>query len=173
MDYINRYRIIIVILIISSSVKVCAQTDTILSYLSLDNQKDSVYIGYHDCGSLKEAGCYRLGANIRIEVDTGIDVLPEYVEINKDSIYVRVGKWKKFYQNGILEWEGAYYPGYIISIFKDVDSLINVEAYFTQINYVKEGEWLYYSEKGELMEVEYYEKGNRLNTLTKRNLRKD
>jgi antitoxin component YwqK of YwqJK toxin-antitoxin module len=96
----------------------------------------------------------------------------------------RIGEWY-FYKNGKMEIKGSYYPDYLY--FETMDGgtpfLVTKDGTFAEeiyckqvinsyfenkepVLYIKDGKWEYYSETGDLIKKEIYDKGRLLQSKT-------
>ena len=86
--------------------------------------------------------------------------MPADVKINPYE-YVKVGHWRYFHDNGMLESSGEHYPLHFEKREKGVmDFGMGMEdvEHITSLN-AKHGEWCYWDELGRILKKEWYKKG--------------
>ena len=119
------------------------------------------YYEYYPSGKLKVEGVY-----LRLDSISCINCYNPFTEklSSKSNInLMRVGEWKEFYENGSVKARGYY---------KNVHEVHRVDWPMpygessnglvpggVEVIYLKEGYWLYYNEKGNVVQEEFYFQG--------------
>jgi antitoxin component YwqK of YwqJK toxin-antitoxin module len=127
---------------------------------SVTNHHKSHYCGAYieyfdnDSNTVKVQGEYKLNDSLEIDLSY----------LNKSNIEqglissVRYGKWTEYFENGNLKAHGMYYP----LLVYEIDSVYIDNVFVTARRipvFLKDGNWIYYDESGNVLKKEYYEKG--------------
>jgi len=140
------------------------KVQSLIDYVPFQNRScyNGLYKEFYKSGKTKLDGNYQFLDSL--ECVNCFDV------VTKNKIYkaelnpsIKVGTWKEYWDNGQLKSSGQYYKGVHQTNYS---SLPNPKSYgvFTPggltDEYLKDGEWKHYNEKGELISIEFYLKGS-------------
>jgi antitoxin component YwqK of YwqJK toxin-antitoxin module len=128
----------------------------------------SLYSGtwaeYYENGQVKDSGSFGL---LKAKKDTSIHFNRTYSS-SIDTVLrygfvwsIKTGNWVEYYENGKTKSIGKYYPasisGEVTDTLQDENGNLKVVRCDNPI-YLKDSTWKYYSESGELIREEFYDK---------------
>lgn len=133
---------------------------TTKGYLSIDY--------WVETGKISDLGTYEITKKVpKLEIyDSikGITYTSKFCRSDQPC-YIRAGIWKQYHKNGVLASEGKYLPWSFIILIRGAKEDENNPGVLSAYgeNYLKDGTWNYYDDKGKLTKTEVYKSGLLMN----------